>query len=168
MKTGDRLEAIARMIGDKARDSITLAIAGRCTRMGRPQIILRTTIIGAISSKMFAGAPVILRRIAMIAGGLKMPGMRSWSAEVLLFLSSEHRTTPWVSRPMGWPECLRFRGLKREEAVGWLVPPSRPCLGLPTMGWPSSGAPRIYLGAVGWPVPPGRLPSWGGSVGWPG
>ena len=36
------------------------------------------------------------------------------------------------------------------------------------MGWPSSGAPRVYLGAVGWPVPPGRLPSWGGSMGWPG
>ena len=46
--------------------------------------------------------------------------------------------------------------------------PSLPCLGLPTMGWPSSGAPRVYLGAVGWPGPPGRLPSWGGSMGWPG
>ena len=48
------------------------------------------------------------------------------------------------------------------------MPPSLPCLGLPTMGWPSSGAPRVYLGAVGWPGPPGRLPSWGGSMGWPG
>ena len=46
--------------------------------------------------------------------------------------------------------------------------PSLPCLGLPTMGWPSSGAPQVCLGAVGWPVPPVRLPSWGGSVGWPG
>ena len=52
--------------------------------------------------------------------------------------------------------------------MGWPVPPSLPCLGLPTMGWPSSGAPRVYLEAVGWPGPPGRLPTWGGSVGWPG
>jgi len=101
-------------------------------------------------------------------GGIKVSTMRRWSAEVPLFLSSADLTTPWVSRPMGWPECLGFRGMKREGAVGWPVLPSLPCLGLPTMGWPSSGAPRVYLGAVGWPVPPGRLPSWGGSMGWPG
>jgi hypothetical protein len=118
--TGDRDRAA--MTEEIAGTPVTQAIGGQS---GRPQIIIRLVMIGAISER-FTGRAIGMsaeeirdlmtapisniagrlesQMVEMFAGDLRITQMgRRWSAEVLLFLNFVDLSTSWVSRPMGWP-----------------------------------------------------------------